>query len=133
MAKQSWYTKQAAADTARNAAMAARFAAMTERELVAELTEIENDDRAMRLDRTASQSGWERLAKRSELVRAELAARRQADEFDVPTDAQMEEMDAAYRAMVAAGADEIEHRQREVAQLDALDALIVVNPNAEPF
>ena len=78
MAKQSWYAKQEAATQARNAAMAGRIAAMTERELVAELTEIEADDRAMRMDRTAHQSGWAYLAVRSRLVRSELAARRSA-------------------------------------------------------
>ncbi len=83
MAKTSWYTRQAAADEARKAGMAARFSELSERELVAELGEIERDDRAMRLDRTANQSGWERLAARSQVVRAELAARRSVVESPV--------------------------------------------------
>jgi len=77
MAKR-WITRQYEAEAARNAEMAGRIAAMTERELVAELTEIEADDRAMRMDRTAHQSGWAYLAVRSRLVRSELAARRSA-------------------------------------------------------
>jgi hypothetical protein len=78
MAKKSWYTKQSEAEQARNAAIARLFASMTERELVSELDLIEADRRAMDLDRNAHQSGWERIAKRTDLVRAELAARRQA-------------------------------------------------------
>jgi hypothetical protein len=77
MAKR-WITRQYEAEAARNAAMAGRIAVMTERELVAELSEIEIADRAMRMDRTANQSGWERLATRSRIVRAELSNRRQA-------------------------------------------------------
>jgi len=136
MAKTSWYGKQAAADEARKAVMVARFSEMSERELVAELGEIERDDRAMRLDRTAHQSGWERLAVRSQVVRAELSARRAADldDSETPTDAQMEEMDAAYRWLVAESVAEIQHRQREVARMNAFDALITVaDVNAEPF
>ena len=77
MAKR-YIVKQYEAEAARNAAMAGRIAVMTERELIAELTEIEADDRAMRMDRTAHQSGWERLAVRSRIVRAEIADRRMA-------------------------------------------------------
>ncbi len=135
MAKQSWYSKQIAADEARKADMAARFSEMSERELVAELGEIERDDRAMRLDRTANQSGWERLATRSALVRAELSARRAAnlDDVDAPTDAQMDEMDRFYRALNAAAADEVAGLARERAGIAARDAEIVVSLDAEPF
>jgi cytochrome c553 len=76
MAKRSWYSKQAEVEAERKAAMVARLAGMSERELVAELHEIENDTRAMHADRGAHQSNWERLAVRNDLTRAELAARR---------------------------------------------------------
>ena len=56
MAKR-WITRQAQAEAARNVAMAGRIA-------------------AMRMDRTANQSGWERLATRSWIVRAEIADRK---------------------------------------------------------
>jgi hypothetical protein len=78
MAKQSWFTRQAAAEAQRNAALASLYGSMTERELVAELQVIEADRRAMELDRNAPQAMWERIAKWNELVRAELAARLQA-------------------------------------------------------
>ena len=73
-----WIVKQFEAEAVRNDAMASRIAVMTERELVAELTGIEADDHAMRMDRTAHQSGWERLGTRSRIVRAEISNRRMA-------------------------------------------------------
>lgn len=76
--KKSWYTRQAEAEAQRNADLAARYAAMTERELVAELDAIARDDWAMRHDRDAWQGNWERIAKRNELARAELMTRRTA-------------------------------------------------------
>ena len=78
MGKRSWYSKQAEVEAERKTAMVARLARMSERELVAELIEVENDTKAMHADRGAHQSHWERLAVRDDLTRAELAARRAA-------------------------------------------------------
>lgn len=76
MARKSWYTRQVEAEKARIAEMIERYAAMTERELVAELAEIERDDWEMRHNANVSQSTWAWIATRNGLVRAELASRR---------------------------------------------------------
>ncbi len=113
----------------RTANRATRFAAMTERELTVELQQVAAELDDNRLDyRLKLNHGAIR-----DHLRAEIAARRRADDFDAPTDEQMDAMGAAYQALNAAAADEVQDRRDEMARLDARDALIAVDATVEPF
>ncbi len=73
-----YIVKQYEIERQRNADLAARYAAMTERELVAVLETVARDEWEMRHNANAHEAAWERIAVRSELARTELANRRQS-------------------------------------------------------
>jgi hypothetical protein len=49
------------------------------------------------------------------------------------TDAQMDELDAQFHALIDASADEVEHLLLEMARADARDAAMTTDPNEAPF